>query len=54
MRKDYQEAYYVEEAKPFGNRWPEGKVYRSEDRTEHFKNVRVLRMRRSILWLPEG
>jgi len=40
MRKDYQEAYFVEESKPFGNRWPEGKVYRSEDRTEYFKNVK--------------
>jgi NADH-quinone oxidoreductase subunit C/D len=40
MRKDYQEAYYVEDGKPFGNRWPEGKVFRSEDRTPYFKNVK--------------
>jgi NADH-quinone oxidoreductase subunit C/D len=40
MRKDYQEAYYVEDAKPFGNRWPEGRVFRSEDRTPYFKNVK--------------
>ncbi len=40
MRKDYQEAYYIEDAKPFGNRWPEGRVFRAEDRTEHFKNVK--------------
>lgn len=39
MRKDYQEAYFVEDAKPFGNRWPEGRVYRTEDRTQYFKNV---------------
>lgn len=40
MRKDYKEAYYEEDGKPFGNRWPEGRVFRTEDRTPFFKNVR--------------
>ncbi|MCL4875002.1 MAG: NADH-quinone oxidoreductase subunit C [Anaerolineae bacterium] len=31
MRKDWQEAYYEEEHKPFESRWPEGHVKRSEE-----------------------
>lgn len=38
MRKDWQEAFYEEEAKPFKNRWPEGQVYRIEDRNPFNKN----------------
>ncbi|MFQ5922229.1 MAG: NADH-quinone oxidoreductase subunit C, partial [Anaerolineales bacterium] len=32
LRKDWRETYYEEDAKPFGNRWPEGGVYRIEDK----------------------
>ncbi len=32
MRKDWKEAYFEEDAKPFKNRWPEGHVYRIEDK----------------------
>ena len=39
MRKDYHEAYHEQDGKPFDNRWPEGNVYRIEDKTEYFKNV---------------
>ena len=39
MRKDYQEAFFVEDQKPFANRWPEGKVFRSEDENQFGKNV---------------
>jgi NADH-quinone oxidoreductase subunit D/NADH-quinone oxidoreductase subunit C/D len=38
MRKDWKEAFYEEEAKPFKNRWPEGQVYRAEDRNPFNKN----------------
>ncbi|MEJ2757505.1 MAG: NADH-quinone oxidoreductase subunit C, partial [Anaerolineales bacterium] len=39
LRKDYKEAFYEEEKKPFGNRWPEGKVFRYEDKNPYGKNV---------------
>lgn len=38
MRKDWKEPYYEEELKPFKNRWPEGQVYRIEDRNPFGKN----------------
>lgn len=40
LRKDWQEAFYEEEAKPYGSRWPEGQVFRAEDRNPYGKNVR--------------
>ncbi|MEJ2484941.1 MAG: NADH-quinone oxidoreductase subunit C [Anaerolineales bacterium] len=39
LRKDYKEAFFNEEKKPFSNRWPEGKVFRSEDKNPFGKNV---------------
>ncbi len=39
LRKDYKEAFFNEEKKPFSNRWPEGKVFRSEDKNPYHKNV---------------
>jgi NADH:ubiquinone oxidoreductase subunit D/NADH:ubiquinone oxidoreductase subunit C len=38
LRKDWKEAYYEEDNKPFGNRWPEGEVYRIEDHNPIGKN----------------
>ena len=32
MRKDWQEAYYEEDHKPFDSRWPGGHVHRSEEK----------------------
>ena len=39
LRKDWQEAYFEEDGKPFKNRWPEGQVYRIEDKNPFGKNV---------------
>ncbi|GAB4398403.1 MAG: hypothetical protein OHK0052_21470 [Anaerolineales bacterium] len=39
MRKDWREAYYEEDAKPFKSRWPEGNVRRAEDHNPFGKNV---------------
>jgi NADH-quinone oxidoreductase subunit C/D len=39
MRKDWKEAYYEEEHKPFGSRWPGGHVHRAEERNVYGKNV---------------
>lgn len=38
LRKDWKEAYFEEDVKPFGNRWPEGQVYRIEDHNPIGKN----------------
>jgi NADH-quinone oxidoreductase subunit D/NADH-quinone oxidoreductase subunit C/D len=38
LRKDWQEPFYVEDNKPFGNRWPEGQVFRIEDQNPVGKN----------------
>ena len=39
LRKDWQEAYYEEDGKPFKSRWPDGDVWRSEDKNPFSKNV---------------
>ncbi len=39
MRKDWKEPFFEEDAKPFGNRWPEGGVYRIESRNPFGKNA---------------
>jgi len=39
MRKDWKEAYYEEEFKPFKSRWPGGHVSRSEEHNLFGKNV---------------
>ncbi len=39
LRKDWKEAYYEEETKPFDSRWPDGFVRRSEEANIYGKNV---------------
>jgi len=39
MRKDWQEPYYEADKKPFDSRWPDGKVWRSEEHNPYGKNV---------------
>jgi NADH-quinone oxidoreductase subunit C/D len=39
MRKDWQEAYYEEDHKPFESRWPEGWARRAEELNAYGKNV---------------
>ena len=40
LRKDWQEAFYEEEQKPFASRWPGGEVFRAETRNPYGKNVK--------------
>lgn len=40
MRKDWKEAYYEEEHKPYESRWPGGHVRRSEELNAYGNNVR--------------
>lgn len=39
LRKDWKEAFYVEDQKPFENRWPGGEVFRIEDNNPYGKNI---------------
>ena len=38
LRKDWKEAFFEEDTKPFKNRWPAGQVYRIEDQNPFGKN----------------
>jgi NADH-quinone oxidoreductase subunit C/D len=40
MRKDWKEAYYEEEQKPFDSRWPGGHVHRAEEKNIFGGNVK--------------
>ncbi len=39
LRKDWKEAYYEEDHKPFSSRWPGGHVHRAEEKSVFGKNV---------------
>ena len=54
LRKDWREAFYEEDGKPFKSRWPEGKVYRSEDKNPFKKNVEYPAGFNPETWVPEG
>ncbi len=54
MRKDWKEAYYEEEGKPFDKRWPEGQVYRSEQQNPFGHNVAYPPGFTIEGWTPEG
>ncbi|HIE56842.1 MAG TPA: NADH-quinone oxidoreductase subunit D [Anaerolineales bacterium] len=54
LRKDWQEAYYEEDAKPFSARWPEGKNVRAEDLNPFGKNVRYPEGTDPSTWVFEG
>ena len=49
LRKDWREAFYEEDVKPFGSRWPEGAVFRAEEKNPYGKNVAY-----PPGWLPSG
>lgn len=40
MRKDWKEAYFEEDHKPFASRWPGGHVHRAEEKTVFGHNVK--------------
>lgn len=40
MRKDWKEAYYEQETKPYDSRWPGGNVYRTEEFNPFGHNVK--------------
>lgn len=54
MRKDWKEAYFEEEGKPFKSRWPEGHVSRAEDKNPFGKNVDFPAGFDPEKWTPDG
>jgi NADH-quinone oxidoreductase subunit C/D len=55
LRKDWQEAYFEADRKPFKNRWPTGSdVYRAEDENPFSKNVLYPQGFEAEKWTPEG
>jgi NADH-quinone oxidoreductase subunit D/NADH-quinone oxidoreductase subunit C/D len=54
LRKDWHEAYFEEEGKPFKNRWPEGQVYRAEDKNPFGKNVKYPPGFDPEAWAPDA
>ncbi len=54
LRKDWREAYFEEEGKPFKSRWPDGHVYRIEDKNPFAKNVDYPAGFDPESWVPEG
>lgn len=54
MRKDWKEAYYEQEGKPFDTRWPGGQVVRSEYNNPYGHNVSYPEGFTLEGWVPEG
>ncbi len=54
LRKDWSEAYFEEETKPFKSRWPEGHVTRSEDSNPFNDNLKYPPGFDPESWTPEA
>lgn len=54
LRKDWKEAFYEEEAKPFKSRWPEGKLVMAEERNPYGDNLTFPENFDPEKWIPEG
>jgi NADH-quinone oxidoreductase subunit C/D len=54
LRKDWREAYFEEETKPFKSRWPGGQVIRSEDENPFGKNVDYPAGFNPETWIPQA
>jgi NADH-quinone oxidoreductase subunit C/D len=52
MRKDWQEAFFEEETKPFKSRWPEGKHVSAEDKNPYRDNLRFPEKFNPEKWIP--
>lgn len=53
LRKDWKEPFFEEEAKPYKSRWPEGHVYRVEDKNPFHDNVQYPPGFDPEQWSPE-
>jgi len=54
LQKDWREPYFEEDGKPFKSRWPDGRIYRSEDKNPFNSNVDYPAGFDPEAWVPEG
>jgi NADH-quinone oxidoreductase subunit C/D len=54
LRKDWQEAFYEGEFKPYEDRWPEGKVSKIEADNPYRENIHYPEGFNPETWIPEG
>lgn len=54
LRKDWREPYYEEDSKPFKSRWPDGHVYRIEEKNPFHKNVGYPPDFDPDTWIPDN
>ena len=54
LRKDWKEAYYEADIKPFKSRWPEGNFHKAEDLNPYGANVQYPADFDPEKWTPEG
>lgn len=54
LRKDWKEAYYEEDVKPFKSRWPDGQIQRSEDKNPLKDNLQFPAGFDPESWTPDG
>lgn len=54
LRKDWTEAYFEEETKPFKSRWPEGRISRCEDTNPFKDNIKYPAGFDPETWTPEA
>jgi NADH-quinone oxidoreductase subunit C/D len=54
LRKDWKEPYFEEDVKPFKNRWPEGHVFRIEDKNPFGDNISYPAGFDPDKWVAEG
>ena len=54
LQKDWKEAFYEGEIKPYEDRWPEGEVSKIETKNPYGKNVNYPEKFNPETWIPEG
>jgi NADH-quinone oxidoreductase subunit D/NADH-quinone oxidoreductase subunit C/D len=54
LRKDWKEAFYEEDVKPFKSRWPDGKAYRVEDKNPYGDNINFQGKFDPEKWVPDN
>ena len=54
LRKDWKEAYYEEDNKPFKSRWPEGNIVQAEEVNKFSDNIAYPKDFDPEKWIPEG
>ena len=54
MRKDWKEAYFEDENKPYKSRWPKGRITQAEDQNTFSDNIAYPEGFDPEKWVPEG